>query len=78
MDKPNRPATLLRPAFPGSVSRPVVSPLMTSVVYASDSPDALDAQYEGQTHGYTYAREGHPNADLLAGLIDGMRGPRAG
>lgn len=78
MDRPNRPGRLLRGEFPGSASRPVVSPLMPSVVYASDSPDALDAQYEGQVPGYAYAREGHPNADLLAGLIDGFEGATGG
>ena len=27
----------------------------------------LDAQYEGNAlHGYTYSREGHPNADVVA------------
>ena len=52
--------------MPPSASRPVVAPLHPSVVYASASADALDAQYEGRVAGYTYAREGHPNADMLA------------
>ena len=60
----------LRAPWPSSVSRPVVSPLMPSVVYASADPDELDAQYDGRIKGYTYAREGHPNAEVLAGLID--------
>lgn len=64
--------------WPASISRPVATPLQPSVVYASDSPDALDAQYEGQTQGYTYAREGHPNADVVARLIDGMEGATGG
>ena len=50
----------------------MVTPLQPSVVYSAEDPDALDAQYEGVTKGYTYAREGHPNAEVLAGLIDGM------
>ena len=49
-----------RTDWPQSTSRPVVTPLQPSVVYASPDPDALDAQYSGGT-GYTYAREGHPN-----------------
>ena len=37
--------TLQRPFVPGiGASRAVVSPIMPSVVYASDSPDALDDQ----------------------------------
>ena len=52
-----------RTSWPRSVSSPVVTPLQTSVVYQSDSPDMLDGQYEGGAAGYTYSREGHPNAD---------------
>ncbi len=67
-----------RAVWPDSVSRPLVTPLQASVVYTAVDPDALDAQYEGETNGYTYAREGHPNADVLAGLIDGMEGATGG
>lgn len=71
--------TLIRPGgLPHSASTPVVTPLMPSVVYAAESPDALDAQYEGRTEGYTYAREGHPNADVLARRIDAMEGATGG
>ncbi len=71
--------TLIRPeGLPGSASWPVVTPIMPSVVYASETPDALDAQYEGRVEGYTYAREGHPNADLLARRIDAMEGVTGG
>lgn len=67
--------TLARPVpLIDGVSRPVVTPLQPSVVYASDSPDMLDAQYEGRAEGFTYAREGHPNAAQLAQRIAGMEG----
>jgi cystathionine gamma-synthase len=62
-----------RSGWPTSTSRPVVTPLQPSVVYASPDPDALDAQYTGGT-GYTYAREGHPNADVLADKIAWLEG----
>jgi cystathionine beta-lyase/cystathionine gamma-synthase len=65
-------------AMPTSASRPVVPPLHPSVVYASPSADALDAQYEGRLTGYTYAREGHPNADMLAEKIDWLEGGEGG
>ncbi|WP_227285921.1 aminotransferase class I/II-fold pyridoxal phosphate-dependent enzyme [Boseongicola sp. H5] len=79
-DRPNSaPSTLVRrTAFPDSVSRAVVTPLQPSVVYASPSPDALDAQYEGTAKGYTYAREGHPNAEVLASKIDMLEGAEGG
>ncbi|APX13746.1 cystathionine gamma-synthase [Tateyamaria omphalii] len=65
----------MRPTpLPESASRPVVTPLSPSVVYASDTPDMLDAQYDGDLHGYTYSREGHPNADVVAQAIDRMEG----
>lgn len=65
--------TLMRPdGLPDSASTPVVTPLIPSVVYASETPDRLDDQYEGRADGYTYAREGHPNADVLARRIAAM------
>ena len=65
--------SLVRPdVLPSSASRPVVTPLSPSVVYASDTPDMLDQQYEGQLSGYTYSREGHPNADVVAARLDRM------
>ncbi|MEP3786312.1 aminotransferase class I/II-fold pyridoxal phosphate-dependent enzyme [Ascidiaceihabitans sp.] len=71
----NEKGSLIRPVpLPESASRPVVTPLSTSVVYASDTPDMLDQQYEGGLQGYTYSREGHPNADVVGGLIDRMEG----
>ncbi len=78
-DGSNLPKTLVRrmPLEPG-VSRPVVTPIQPSVVYSSESPDQLEGQYEGKDHGYTYSREGHPNADLLAAKIDMMEGGQGG
>ena len=69
----NEKGSLMRPdALPASASRPVVTPLSPSVVYASDTPDMLDQQYEGGLQGYTYSREGHPNADVVARRLDRM------
>lgn len=63
-----------RQSVPASVSRPVVTPIYPSVVYRSTDADELDAQYEGRASGYTYAREGHPNASVLATKIDWLEG----
>ncbi len=72
------PTSLVRRTpWPASVSRPVVTPLQPSVVYASPDPDALDAQY-ADASGYTYAREGHPNAEVLAQKIDMLEGAAGG
>ena len=78
-DRPNRPTTLVRrTVLREGVSRPVVTPIQPSVVYASPSIQVLHSQYEGRAHGYTYAREGHPNAELLAQKIDMLEGAEGG
>ncbi|TDE38270.1 trans-sulfuration enzyme family protein [Antarcticimicrobium sediminis] len=75
----NSKGSLVRPyPLPASASTPVVTPLSPSVVYASDTPDALDDQYEGRVQGYTYSREGHPNADVVAQRLDAMEGAEGG
>jgi len=67
-----------RSRMPENSFRPVVTPVMPSVVYAAGSPDALDDMYEGRAPGYAYAREGHPNADVLASKIDWLEGAEGG
>lgn len=75
----NSRGSLIRPhPLPPSASRPVVTPLSPSVVYASETPDALDDQYEGRVKGYTYSREGHPNAEVVAALLSDMEGAARG
>ncbi|MEP3033755.1 MAG: aminotransferase class I/II-fold pyridoxal phosphate-dependent enzyme, partial [Pseudoruegeria sp.] len=49
-----------------------------SVVYTAQTPSALDDLYEGRVAGYSYAREGHPNASVLAQKIDQMEGISGG
>ncbi|MBU75201.1 MAG: cystathionine gamma-synthase [Rhodospirillaceae bacterium] len=71
-NKPPFDTIVRRSDIPQSASRPVATPLFPSVVYSSPSADTLDAQYEGIVNGYTYAREGHPNADILASKIDSL------
>ena len=47
-----REATLIRRMpWPQGSSRPVATPIQPSVVYASESPDALAAQYDGRNPG---------------------------
>jgi cystathionine beta-lyase/cystathionine gamma-synthase len=72
------PNLVRRTSWPASVSRAVGTPLQPSVVYASESPDQLDLQYQGQVKGFTYAREGHPNAEVLAAKIDALEGAEGG
>ena len=75
----NSKDTLIRPVgYPQSLSTPIVTPLSTAVAFASTTPDELDAQYEGREQGFTYAREGHPNASVLAQRIDALEGVSGG
>ena len=67
-----------RPEWPASASKPLASPLQPAVVYTTDGPDEIDAIYEGRAAGYTYSREGHPNAVATAGLIDRLEGATDG
>ncbi len=66
-----------RSSWPTSLSSPVVTPLQASVVYSSPDPDTLDQQYADGS-GFTYAREGHPNAEIVAQKIDMLEGVHGG
>jgi cystathionine gamma-synthase len=70
----HRDSIVRRSPLPGSASRPLVNPLQPSVAYSSADPDELDAQYEGALDGFTYAREGHPNAAALAATLGWLEG----
>ncbi|PWR02991.1 cystathionine gamma-synthase [Meridianimarinicoccus roseus] len=73
-----RKTLVRRTPWPGSVTGPIGTPLQPSVAYTAQDPDALDALYTGQTQGFSYAREGHPNASVLASKIDAMEGVEGG
>lgn len=53
---------------------PLVPPLYPSSVYALPDLDALDAVSTGAAPGYIYARDSHPNADLLAADLTALEG----
>lgn len=74
----DRTVDIRRMALTEGVSTPLATPIQPSVVYASPSIETLHAQYEGGAEGYTYAREGHPNADLLARRLDALEGGQGG
>jgi cystathionine gamma-synthase len=56
------------------VSRPVASPIYPSTVYALPDLDALERISAGDEVGFTYARDGHPNAADLASRLAKMEG----
>jgi cystathionine beta-lyase/cystathionine gamma-synthase len=59
-------------------SAPLVPPLYQTAVYTLPDLDALDRIYEGQAPGYIYARDGHPNAQLLAAELARLEAARWG
>jgi len=63
---------------PEGKSQALNTPLQPSVVYRADSPDGLNAMYDGDAQGYTYSREGHANASVLAEKIDALEGVAGG
>jgi cystathionine beta-lyase/cystathionine gamma-synthase len=48
-----------------------------SVVYCPEDLEHIDALYGGSAQGFTYARDGHPNAAQLAGKLAHLEGGEA-
>jgi cystathionine beta-lyase/cystathionine gamma-synthase len=55
-------------------STPLVPPLYQSSVYCLPDLDALDQIMESERPGFIYARDGHPNAHLLAQELAALEG----
>src|SRR3546814_230500 len=75
---PDGRSVVRRQEAPAVTTRPLVTPLSPSVVFRAEDADALDAVYEGRAAGFSYAREGHPNASLLADKLAWMEGAETG
>ncbi len=67
-----------RPHYSEGAGHALNTPLQPSVVYRADSPDDLNATYDGTAPGFTYSREGHANALVLAQKIDALEGATGG
>ena len=52
--------------LPKQATQPHATPLYLSSVYECQDPEQAEALLSGRESGYVYARDGHPNADLLA------------
>ena len=65
------------PEPPASATAPLVPPLHLSVVYQLEGLDQVDAVYHGETPGFIYARDGHPNAAQLAAKVTALEGAEA-
>lgn len=55
-------------------TRPHSTPLFFSSVWECDGTEQANRLLEGSEPGYVYQRDGHPNADVLAGLCGQLHG----
>ena len=76
--RPDDATTCSRPPDerPGS-TRPLSPPLVLSSVYQIDDLAQVDSIYNGETTGFIYARDSHPNAAQLAGKLALLEGSEA-
>jgi cystathionine gamma-synthase len=72
------PSVVRRTPFPPSATTPLVTPIVPSAVFVARDADHMNRVYEGQEQGFTYGREGSPNADVLAAKIAALEGAEAG
>jgi cystathionine gamma-synthase len=72
------PNVVRRTPFPRSATTPLVPPIVPSVVFAARDVDHMNRVYEGQEQGFTYGREGSPNAELLGAKIASLEGAESG
>jgi len=67
-----------RTPFPQSATSPLVPPIVPSAVFVARDADHMNGVYEGREQGFTYGREGGPNAELLAAKIASLEGAECG
>jgi cystathionine beta-lyase/cystathionine gamma-synthase len=65
------------PESPPSVTAPLAPALQLSSVYRIEGLDQIDALSQGAVSGFTYARDGHPNAAQLAAKTAALEGAEA-
>jgi cystathionine gamma-synthase len=61
-----------------SATAPLVPPIVPTAVFVAGDADHMNDIYEGREQGFTYAREGSPNAELLAEKIASLEGAESG
>jgi cystathionine gamma-synthase len=67
-----------RVPFPRSATTPLVPPIVPTAVFVARDADQMNSVYEGQEQGFTYGREGSPNAELLASKIASLEDAECG
>jgi cystathionine gamma-synthase len=67
-----------RAPLPQSATGPLVPPIVPAAVFVARDVDHMNRVYEGQEQGFTYGREGSPNAELLSAKIASLEGAECG
>ena len=78
MMKNNNKSVVRRGIWPENMGTPVVTPLSPTVVHHYQDADQLQSLHEGEINGFDYARDSHPNAEVLADKISWMEGASSG
>ncbi len=76
--KDSHRSVVRRSITPENAGRPLSPPLATSVMYHYESLSQMQSLHEQEITGFTYARDGHPNAVALADKISWMEGANIG
>ena len=74
----NSKSVVRRSIFPANSGIPVVTPLSPTVVHHYEDADQLELLHNNEISGFDYARDGHPNAQVLADKISWMEGATCG
>jgi cystathionine gamma-synthase len=74
----NNKSVVRRSVWPANAGTPVVTPLCLSVVHHYEDADQLQSLHDGEISGFDYARDGHPNAEILSEKISWLEGASSG
>jgi cystathionine gamma-synthase len=77
-EEPKNQSVVRRTPFPRSTTSPLVPPIVPTAVFVARDVDQMNSVYEGREQGFTYGREGSPNAELLATKIASLEGAEFG
>ncbi len=76
--KDSQRSVVRRNITPENLGRPLSPPLATSVMYHYESLSQMQSLHDQEIEGFTYARDGHPNAAALADKLSWMEGAKIG
>jgi len=76
--KESQRSVVRRAITPENAGRPLVTPLSPTVMYHYESASHLQSVNDHEIEGFTYARDGNPNAVVIAEKLSWMEGAEVG